>query len=90
MIQTKRNPLHVYRLDITFQNTVMKIHCCGILEVTKLVPDVSCSATNLCRYTKGKDKPRTVERKAMVGVKADNGSGSQKSLHFLAVNMLKA
>jgi hypothetical protein len=53
------------------------------------------SATNLYGYTKGKDKPRTNESKvhgcsAVVEIKADSGSGSQKSLPFVAVNMLKA
>lgn len=48
------------------------------------------AATTRARINRGQMKVKSMGCSAMVGVKADSGSGSQKSLLFVAVNMLKA
>jgi len=47
-------------------------------------------ATPRARINRGQMKLKSMGSSAIVGVKADSGSGSQKSLPFVAVNMLQA
>lgn len=47
-------------------------------------------ATPKARINRGQMKVKSMGSFAMVGVKADSGLGSQKSLPFVAINMLQA